>query len=546
MNTSVEKAYISFLKGEAYARSSTNEEFGVLQTNVPIEHGDELITAENSYLETMFPNGIIIWADSETLIKVDEKVLEPSFELLNGSILIRNNSAATKNLLSSVGTPSATIQSQHNSLIKVGLDEVGEVTVEVWEGNADVYFENGRVLIEEGKRASIGAGGKSFISMSLEQKSSLEFMTWALERDKKLQENMSLAYLEEEIVGSSYLGDYGEWSYDSNISSYVWIPQVSYTWRPYQDGRWLYHPGGYYWVSHEPWGWAPYHYGSWIRNEYGKWCWAPDYHFSPARVVFISYGRYYGWAPIGYGYYPDYYYSHPGAINNYTYSFINGCKAFTFVHKECLHSPHGCDDNSNVDFKPLTEDDIDQHEEIIQVSQPIEPIDKDDTRFWIPEVKENFPGTAIKSIAEKFRNNLNIAERFRNNMPEQGVQNIRDREPLRTFLSGRNWIGRFPVERKIINPLKQINRFPKKKLTKKVLKERNLNDKVLSNKKFVDSRKARRGNHTLIKRHEDRNMGKRFTSSEIRKKRPVRTHSSQPKVAPIKMVRRGAMQIKPQ
>ena len=485
-------AYISFLKGEAYAKSSTQKDFGFLERNVPIEHGDELITVEDSFMEITFSKGIVIWVNSETFISITDMPAGPNVVLLNGTIFVQNTSGNSDNILISVETPSTTVQCERNSLIKVNLVEKGDTTIEVWDGNVNVLFENGQVFFNKGKSVFVSANGESFYSVPLERKITAKFEKWFLDRNQKLQDNKNLEYLDQDLAGSSYLSDHGEWYYDGSVSSYVWVPNVNETWRPYLHGRWSYYPSGYYWISYEPWGWAPYHYGSWIRNTENRWCWIPGYSFSPAWVVFISFGQYYGWAPLGYGYHPHYYSNN---IHYYTNSFIINSNAFTFVHKDHFHFQHRCNNDSINSFQPLTEDNIEQIVEITPITQPMEVIEDKNARFISPEIKEGIHGKKLKDIAE----------RFRNNFPRQNMQ------PVHTIFPKRRFIQRFNTRQKVIKPLKRTNP-QKNSLDKRILQKR---EQILNNKK------VRRERGTFVKLPKEAKAKKELITNPKRKKRLV-------------------------
>lgn len=132
-------------------------------------------------------------------------------------------------------------------------------------------------------------------------------------------------------VGSSYygsprvdfydvMGQYGNWVYASQFGR-VWRPYVSYGWRPYTQGHWIYTQYGPTWVGYEPWAWAAYHYGNWIFTPNYGWVWVPGYDWHPGRVMWShSYGSI-GWSPApppGYDYSRGYL-SYRGSYNQYTY-----------------------------------------------------------------------------------------------------------------------------------------------------------------------------------------------------------------------------------
>jgi hypothetical protein len=93
------------------------------------------------------------------------------------------------------------------------------------------------------------------------------------------------------------LNTYGEWVYLDRFGR-VWRPSVIDTWQPFYYGDWLYTTDGWAWDSYEPYGWIVYHYGNWYYDPVNRWVWIPGHQWSPARVRWITYGDYIGWAPI--------------------------------------------------------------------------------------------------------------------------------------------------------------------------------------------------------------------------------------------------------
>ena len=94
------------------------------------------------------------------------------------------------------------------------------------------------------------------------------------------------------------LAQQGEWiEIDRDV--FVWRPMnVSYSWRPYSSGKWIYSEYGWYWDSYEPFGWATYHYGRWYYDDYYGWVWMPGYEWGPSWVEWRYNDVYVGWAPL--------------------------------------------------------------------------------------------------------------------------------------------------------------------------------------------------------------------------------------------------------
>jgi hypothetical protein len=94
------------------------------------------------------------------------------------------------------------------------------------------------------------------------------------------------------------LASYGNWI-ERPSYGWVWTPsQVSSSWRPYQDGHWVWTDQGWTWISEEPYGWATYHYGRWYEDPEIGWSWVPGDEWAPAWVDWQAGEDYVGWAPL--------------------------------------------------------------------------------------------------------------------------------------------------------------------------------------------------------------------------------------------------------
>ncbi|HEY3568819.1 MAG TPA: DUF6600 domain-containing protein [Thermoanaerobaculia bacterium] len=94
------------------------------------------------------------------------------------------------------------------------------------------------------------------------------------------------------------LASYGNWI-ERPSYGWVWAPRaVSTSWRPYQDGHWVWTDLGWTWVSDEPYGWATYHYGRWYDDPELGWVWVPGDEWGPAWVSWQEGDDYIGWAPL--------------------------------------------------------------------------------------------------------------------------------------------------------------------------------------------------------------------------------------------------------
>jgi hypothetical protein len=94
------------------------------------------------------------------------------------------------------------------------------------------------------------------------------------------------------------LAPYGNWI-ERPSYGWVWTPRaVATSWRPYEDGRWVWTDDGWTWITDEPYGWATYHYGRWYQDPEIGWSWVPGDTWGPSWVSWQEGGDYVGWAPL--------------------------------------------------------------------------------------------------------------------------------------------------------------------------------------------------------------------------------------------------------
>jgi len=103
-------------------------------------------------------------------------------------------------------------------------------------------------------------------------------------------------------MDTSYFYDYlspdGIWVHHPPYG-YVWIPErMTYGWRPYTQGQWVWSDFGWTWASQFRWGWVPFHYGRWGWDRHLGWYWVPGTEWGPSWVSWRTGNLHIGWAPI--------------------------------------------------------------------------------------------------------------------------------------------------------------------------------------------------------------------------------------------------------
>ncbi len=94
------------------------------------------------------------------------------------------------------------------------------------------------------------------------------------------------------------LAPYGNWI-ERPSYGWVWTPSaVATSWRPYENGHWVWTDAGWTWITDEPYGWATYHYGRWYDDPEIGWSWVPGDTWGPSWVSWQEGGDYVGWAPL--------------------------------------------------------------------------------------------------------------------------------------------------------------------------------------------------------------------------------------------------------
>lgn len=327
-------ARISSLRGDVRIKRTDSEDWEIAPLNLPIVEGDELTTGENARIEIQFSTGSHTWVGENGYLKVttltDRGIV---LSLPQGQLNFQLTDYSNERDFFEVDAPGTTVAALHSGLYRLdaGKPEDGRFTISVNNGGeARIYSETSGFIVKNNRSATLILTGAA--SGEWENGVAIgfidEFDNWTRERQDIIAESLRKShydkYYDQDIYGAEDLGDFGEWVYTKNYG-YVWRPYRSsiagYSdWSPYRYGQWRWIPPyGWTWVNDEPWGWSTYHYGRWLYDA-GFWYWSPYSYYrsshswwSPALVVFSSWGNNICWYPLPYTYsYYNYNYHYQG------------------------------------------------------------------------------------------------------------------------------------------------------------------------------------------------------------------------------------------
>lgn len=316
-------ARFSFVNGDVRIKRTGSEEWENATLNLPVVEGDEISTALGSRAELQFDSRTHLRLDGDSYLRIsrlkDEGI---AVSLPAGRMSVRVYEFDKDKSYFEVDAPNTTIAFQRSGMYRLdaGREGSGEIRVTALDsGEARVYSDSSGFTLKNGRSSRIFITGSNAGEWETGDASKFadEFDTWALSRDKEILEDLRTAannnYYDDDIYGAEELNDNGEWIHTRKYG-HVWRPYKNVTsryadWSPYRYGHWRWVPPyGWTWVNDEPWGWATYHHGRWIWLD-GGWSWSPYSYYryrrnwwSPALVVFTTYGGYYAWYPLPYSY----------------------------------------------------------------------------------------------------------------------------------------------------------------------------------------------------------------------------------------------------
>ena len=309
-------SYISYVERYATVRPGQGGETLDAVVNMPVLVGDRLDTARGARVELQLSDGSTVWVDEFTTLDFDALAYSressaPRTALYlseDGGIAVEIPATALGSGSLRVDTRAGTIFLNRPGFYRVATRS-GEVGVEVHAGLAELPEGLGSALLRAGQQAWLDGEGE--IDKAVLEEELDDFWSWVQERRHPASGGRTSQYVDSGHGGrAAVLDSYGEWTYVSSYSTYMWRPNVSIMWTPYSSGRWAWTPVGWNWIGYEPWGWYPYHYGSWYWDVSIGWAWYWDSVWAPAWVHWMYWPGYVGWCPRGY--YDSWYWGHGG------------------------------------------------------------------------------------------------------------------------------------------------------------------------------------------------------------------------------------------
>ncbi len=329
---------LRYVEGQVTLHSSNGQQQATI--NSPIIQGDEIETSDGRS-ELAFRSGLVVRLSDYTAVKLESGESPVSLTLVQGTIFVDSHRVNSFRDELEVRAGNAQVFMIDEGNIRIDLGNEGTARITSLTGEVEVRASGRRVLLRQGEKTYVDPGQGPGRPEAYEGRYD-EFDDWNQSRMNSYARNDygRDQYVDEDIYyDSEELDDYGDWRQYEDYGN-VWVPNVSYGWRPYNDGRWSYCNNSWFWTSYEPWGWAPYHYGRWGWSGSFGWYWIPGNVFAPAWVSWYDYGDYIGWCPLNYYNRPVFAYNNYNNYNRYPVvqkqKTLDAGAAWNFVKKKEL------------------------------------------------------------------------------------------------------------------------------------------------------------------------------------------------------------------
>jgi hypothetical protein len=281
--------------------------------NRPLATGDNLWADRDSRAEVQIGSTSIRLGSETSVTLLDLESNVTQLRISAGTLFFRVRHIGSDDAFE-VDTPNLAFNVTEPGQYRIDVNENGDqTTATVWRGGAEITGGGSSYRLGDGQQGTFSGVDQLRYDVG-EIGRNDDFTSWAMDRDRRMDQSRSAQYVSDEMTGYEDLDEYGHWHNDPEYGN-VWAPvNVGGDWAPYRNGHWVYiSPWGWTWVEDEPWGFAPFHYGRWAYR--GSWFWVPGPVavvpvYSPALVAFVGGGGFHvgvgigggvGWFPLGPG-----------------------------------------------------------------------------------------------------------------------------------------------------------------------------------------------------------------------------------------------------
>ncbi len=298
---------VKYVRGEAFINRGYNEGVEEATANLSVFEGDSAGTTDGR-LEIYLGKLNYLRLDYDTKLKFIKvpalRRTKTTLHLQKGGIYLDiSNIDDEKDIV--IQTEDCGLFILKRGLYRINVRENGKTEIFVFDGLAEVAGNDYSRNVRENQKTVMRSGSvieRPFYFYSTDDD---DFDQWNKTRmgTYEHQRYSSARYLNKGYEDQEYeLTRAGRWQYNDEYNTNVWMPyNVSSSWRPYSNGRWVWNPVyGYVWTSYDSWGHFTHHYGRWHWGSMNGWYWLPGYRWSPAWVSWCGSGSYWGWSPLSY------------------------------------------------------------------------------------------------------------------------------------------------------------------------------------------------------------------------------------------------------
>jgi hypothetical protein len=302
---SVRVVRLSRAEGEVVVSHSGSDVWEDAPVNLPLQEGDSLAT-QGGLAEIEFENGAMAYLAENSVLQItalgfsdDGRVTDLSLTQGAGTFYANLTSRDSFRVLTS--TFNVVIPERAEFRADAFHDGAA---VEVFLGTVSVSTTKGSATLTKGQ--SVAVHDRDFQDLNNIARLPEEdaFDAWVTEQSEIIRSGNknTLSYINSpNYYGLSDLAIYGSWVNVPSIGL-SWRPfRVGFSWTPYGNGQWILDPRlGWIWVSNEAWGWMPYHFGAWLLSPTLGWVWVPGgpaglRRWEPACVNWVQVGNQVGW-----------------------------------------------------------------------------------------------------------------------------------------------------------------------------------------------------------------------------------------------------------